>query len=68
VELDLATARTNIIICHLRSMSAADIVTQARAKGILSSALGPCSVRLVTHNDVSAADCARAAENPANLI
>jgi threonine aldolase len=32
-----------------------------KAKGVLSSAIGPHSVRLVTHRDVDRAACERAA-------
>jgi len=52
----------------LRSASVSLIVARARDAGILVSALGPRTLRAVTHRDVSRADCARAAERLAAVI
>ena len=64
VALDLATAQTNIVVFRLAPgmPDAAAIVAGARAAGVHVSALGPRTVRAVTHRDVSHADCARAAD------
>lgn len=64
VQLDLATVQTNIIVFHLPPglPDAATVVARARAQGVLVSAFGPRTVRAVTHLDVSAAQCVRAAE------
>ena len=63
VLLDLATVQTNIVIFRLAEHrpDAATMVARAREAGILVSALGPRVVRAVTHLDVGAAECCRAA-------
>jgi threonine aldolase len=42
--------------------SGADLVGRLKARGVLANALGPDLVRLVTHRDVSRAECVEAAE------
>jgi threonine aldolase len=63
VELDLRTVQTNIIVFGLAA-SAADaptVVARARERGVLVVAFGPRTMRVVTHLDVDAAACRRAA-------
>lgn len=63
VEIDLDGVQTNIVIFRLGDDGdAATLVNALKGQGILASAVGPHAVRLVTHMDVSRADCARAAE------
>lgn len=63
VHLDLARVQTNIVIFDLdpARRTPADLVAALRTRGVLASAIGPQSVRLVTHHDVSLQDCQRAA-------
>ena len=63
VHLDLARVQTNIVIFDLDPArhTPANLVAALRARGVLTSAIGPQSVRLVTHHDVSLQDCQRAA-------
>jgi threonine aldolase len=70
VLLDLATVQTNIVIFRLGegSPDAAAIAARAKAEGVLVSALGPRTVRTVTHLDVSREDCERAADRLAAII
>jgi threonine aldolase len=70
VALDLATVETNIIVFHLAPSlpDAAAIAARAREAGVLVSALGPRTVRAVTHRDVSRAECGRAADLIAEII
>ena len=70
VALDLATVQTNIVVFRLDPglPDAAAIVGRAKEAGVLVSALGPRTVRAVTHRDVSRADCERAAERLAAVI
>jgi len=56
---------TNIVV--LDRPDAGAYVAAARVEGVLVSAVGPRTVRLVTHLDVSAADAHRAAEVLARL-
>jgi len=70
VILDRATVETNIVIFRMAEgmPDAAAIAARANAAGVLLSALGPRTVRAVTHLDVSAEDCERAADRLAAII
>lgn len=61
---------TNIVVWELGGarLSASDLVARARAKDVLINALGPSKLRLVTHIDVSRADCVRAASVLVELL
>jgi threonine aldolase len=61
VEIDLDGVQTNIVIFKLTGGGAAEFVARMKAAGVLCSAIGPDAVRLVTHYDVSRADCERSA-------
>ncbi len=66
-EIDLETVQTNIVIFKLRSKDsatggdAAAFTAALKQKGVLVSAIGPDSVRFVTHYDVDRVACQRAA-------
>ncbi len=63
VDLDLDAVQTNIVIFHLRDRAdAAGFCTALKQTGVLASAIGPHTVRLVTHADVSREDCRQAAD------
>jgi threonine aldolase len=63
VEIDLDAVETNIVIFKLAAgRSAKDLTERLKERGILMTAVGPSSVRLVTHLDVSRGDCVTAAE------
>ena len=57
--VDPATVPTNIVVAEVPD--AAALVADARAEGVLLSAIGPTTVRLVTHLDVTSADAEKAA-------
>src|SRR5436309_4871580 len=63
VILDLATVQTNIVVFHLtpEAPDGPAVVVRAKERSVLVYAFGPRTVRLVTHLDVSAAQCATAA-------
>ncbi len=62
-EIDLDGVQTNIVIFSLKENGdAAGLVSALKAEGVLASAIGPHTVRFVTHLDVSREDCERAAE------
>jgi len=62
VEIDFDAVETNIVIFRLTGgLSAADVVARLKARGILASAVGPDSIRLVTHLDVDRTACVTAA-------
>jgi threonine aldolase len=56
-----AEVDTNIVGLDLTGLSikAADLAAQLKENGILSSALGPTYLRLVTHMDVTEQDIAK---------
>ena len=63
VDLDLSSVQTNIIVFRLRdgAPDAAMAVERARERGILLFPFGARTLRAVTHLDVSAGQCERAA-------
>ncbi|HMF52820.1 MAG TPA: GntG family PLP-dependent aldolase [Edaphobacter sp.] len=68
-EIDLDAVQTNIVIFHLRGEGdAAAFCAGLKQKGVLASAIGPHSVRFVTHYDVSRKDCEEAAGIVASLL
>src|SRR5260370_15776777 len=61
-SIDLAAVKTNIVIFSLaENGDAAAFCAALKQKGVLASAIGPHSVRFVTHYDVSRPDCEQAA-------
>jgi threonine aldolase len=70
VELDLERVQTNILVFGLSpdAPDAPTVVSRARERGVLIFAFGPRTVRLVTHLDVTRAQCEQAAETLATII
>ena len=69
VQIDLDAVETNIVIFKLAGgRSASALTARLKARGILMSAFGPDTVRLVTHLDVDRAACITAAEALAEEI
>ncbi len=69
VSIDLAAVETNIVIFTLEDGGdAPGFVRVLKQQGVLASAVGPHAVRLVTHYDVSRADCEHAAEIVTGLL
>ena len=69
VQIDLDAVETNIVIFKLAGgRSASALTARLKARGILMSAVGPDTVRLVTHLDVDRAACITAAEALAEEI
>ncbi len=63
VDIDLDSVETNIVIFKVKGAVTADeLVTRLKARGILASTVGPTAIRMVTHHDVSRADCVKAIE------
>jgi len=61
-SIDLNAVQTNIVIFSLTGNADAAIFCAAlKQQGVLASAIGPHSVRFVTHYDVTRADCEQAA-------
>lgn len=68
--LDPGTVQTNIIVFGLTfdAPDANNLVATARERGVLINAFGPRTVRAVTHLDVSAEQCEKAAEILVELV
>ncbi|MFP4148859.1 MAG: threonine aldolase family protein [Nitriliruptoraceae bacterium] len=61
-SVDPATVETNIVYVPTGRRPAAEVVAALAADGVLVGAMGPHLLRLVTHLDVDAASCRRAAD------
>src|SRR5439155_8045645 len=63
LSLQPDTVETNIVIFRVEPKlgSAAEFVAELKAQNVLSLAIGPQQVRLVTHLDVTDAQCRQAA-------
>jgi len=70
VDLELASVQTNIIVFRLRADApdAAVVVERARERGVLLFPFGARTLRAVTHLDVSAGQCERAAAILCDII
>ena len=66
----VAPAETNIVVVDLTDhhLRADELAAKARAEGVGVSALGPRTLRAVTHLDVDDAGCARAADVLCRLL
>lgn len=69
LDFDVATVQTNIVVFRLRPAApdAATFVARAREAGVLVVPFGPRTIRAVTHRDVQAEACARAADVLADI-
>jgi threonine aldolase len=61
VALDMQSVETNIVIFSTHHAPASTVVSLAKEQGVLVSAFGPKSIRLVTHHDISSLDSSAAA-------
>jgi len=66
-EIDLAAVETNIVIFKLHGNAAA-FCSALKEKGVLASAIGPDSIRFVTHYDVDRESCRKAASVVVELL
>jgi threonine aldolase len=64
IALALASVQTNIVVFALApgAPDAATVVAAAKAHGVLVNALGARTIRVLTHRDVTRAQCLQAAE------
>ena len=72
VRIDLAWTQTNIVVFELDAAAgeapATVLAAAARERGVLVNALGPAKMRLVTHLDVTRAQCLEAAAAMEELL
>jgi threonine aldolase len=57
----VAPVRTNIVVATLDAPVAPELVARLSERGVLATAMDAVTLRLVTHRDVSRADCEHAA-------
>jgi threonine aldolase len=63
VLIDADSVETNIVIFRVaEGLRAHDLVARVKARGVLASTVGPDAIRLVTHCDVSRAECITATD------
>ncbi len=58
----VAPVETNIVVASLEGRSAPELADSLKQQGVLATAMDARTLRLVTHRDVSRADCERAAQ------
>lgn len=70
VEIDPARVRTNIVIFDISALgiTTAELSRELQSQSILANGVGDKRMRIVTHLDVSRADCERAADVLAEVI
>lgn len=66
--LDLAAVQTNIVAVGTGPVPARQVVAAAAEQGVLLAAVGPRTVRAVTHRDVTAEQCRRAGVVLGNVL
>ncbi len=66
--VDPAAVQTNIVVLDTATTPATAVVAAARDRGVLLSAVGPRTVRAVTHLDVSLDDCVTAGRIVGELL
>jgi threonine aldolase len=66
--VEVAPTRTNIVMARLAHRRAPEIASALAAQGILASAFDEATLRLVTHHDVSRADCERTVQAFESLL
>jgi threonine aldolase len=66
----LAPVRTNIVVAEMADSpgAAVDVVQELARRQVLASAMDARTIRLVTHHDVSRADCEKAAATLAEIL
>jgi threonine aldolase len=64
----VAPVETNIVVAVLEDGSAGKLAAALREQGVLGTALDPRTFRLVTHRDVSRAECETAAATIRRLL
>jgi len=70
IQLDLRSVQTNIVIFRVtdEAPDAERVVARARERGVLLFAFGPRTLRVVTHLDVTRAECLEAADLLVDVI
>ena len=70
LKLDAAAVQTNIVIFDISAlgMTTAEFSRQLREKGVLANGINPTHMRMLTHRDVSRADCEKAADVVGHMV
>ena len=70
IQIDPSRVRTNILIFGISNLdvSTTEFSRELRGKGVLANGINGTHMRMVTHVDVSRADCERAADIVSELV
>ncbi|MDQ2775910.1 MAG: low specificity L-threonine aldolase, partial [Acidobacteriota bacterium] len=70
IVIDAETVRTNIVIFDISKLGldTSAFSQQLKSRGVLANGIDPTHMRMVTHMDVSRADCQLAAEMCKNSV
>jgi threonine aldolase len=62
VKIDLSTVQTNIVIFDVKGtgMTAENIITKLKERGVVCGSINPQTIRFVTHCNVNRKDCEQA--------
>lgn len=70
VKIDPEKAQTNIVIFDISDtgMNTTELAAALKAREVLANGISPCEMRMVTHHDLSRADCETAVEVVRDLL
>jgi threonine aldolase len=70
ISIDPATVQTNIVIFDIAGtgMTSGELSAKLKMRGILANGVGPVSMRMVTHMDVTEAMCVSAVEAVREIV
>jgi threonine aldolase len=70
IRIDPMGVRTNIVIFDISGlgMTTSTLSSQLKSRGVLANGISPTQMRIVTHLDVTRADCERAADVLSELV
>ena len=64
----VSPVQTNIVIFDLQHLTSTELSSQLKARGVLANGVGPRSMRMVTHYDVTSAQCDEAVRSVAEIV
>lgn len=69
LDIDMSRVETNIVVLHLKmDMNSTQLAEKFKSVGVLALPFGPKKMRLVTHLDVSRAQCEDAVERIRSIL
>lgn len=70
ISLDASRVQTNIVIFDISGLgiSTRELSADLKSRGVLANGINATHMRMLTHRDVTEADCLRAAETVAQAV